>query len=339
MWSPPEPTPQQQRALDALRAARRPLLVGHERPDADVLGSQAALARGLASLGAEPTVLNADAPPRGFDWIEPPCGFRHDRGGRLPSHDLIVLLDLSELARTGALAARLAASPAPRLVVDHHRLPADEEPTLAFHDERAAATGVLVARILAHLRAPLCPDTARAIALAVVSDTGSFRHDTTDAEALAVASLCVARGADLGEIHRRTAQQRDPRFPQALAALLARTRYLHGGRTALVDEPRSLGLGGIEGLSGALLDLLRSVGEVDVALHLRESADGVCRLSARSKPPAEVHGLAVRLGGGGHARAAGATLSGPLAQALERLEHELSTAALRPDAPVSCATR
>jgi phosphoesterase RecJ-like protein len=339
MWSPPEPTPHQRRALEALRAARRPLLVGHERPDADVLGSQAALARGLAALGAEPTVLNADAPPRGYEWIEPPGGYRHDRGGRLPSHDLVVLLDLSEVARTGALATRLAASQAPRLVIDHHRLPADERHDLAFHDERAAATGVLVARILVDLGAPLCSATARAIALAVVSDTGSFRHDTTDAEALAVASLCVAHGADLGEIHRRTAQQRDPRFPQALGLLLARTRYLHGGRTALVDEPRSLGLGGVEGLSGALLDVLRSVGDVDVALHLREGADGVCRLSARSKPPAEVHGLAVRLGGGGHARAAGATLSGPLAAALERLEHELSSAALRPDAPVSCATR
>lgn len=326
MWPPREPTDEQRRALDLLRAARRPLLVGHERPDADVLGSQAALARGLETLGARATVLNPDAAPRAFGWIEPPCGFDFHRGRRLPEHDLVVLLDLCELERTGALAAALRASPSPQLVIDHHRRPASGDSANAFwfHDERAAATGVLVARVLVALGVAFDTPIAEALLVAIVSDTGSFRYDTTNAEVLALGAACVAAGASTEAVQRRFSQDRDPRFPLALGALLARVRYLDGGRVALVDEPRELGLGGIENLSDVALDVLRSVGPVEVALHVRELADGTCRVSMRAKPPAEVHALAVRLGGGGHARAAAATMTGPLASALVRLEEEFA---------------
>jgi len=336
MWPPREPTDEQRRALDRLRAARRPLLVGHERPDADVLGSQAALARGLAALGARPTVLNPDAAGRAFGWIEPPCGFDFQRGRRLPEHDLVVLLDLCELERTGSLAELLRASAAPRVVIDHHRRTpldvrqngdagqGDAAEVHWFHDESAAATGVLVARALVALGIALDAAIAQALLVAIVSDTGSFRYDTTNAEVLALGAACVAAGASTEAVQRRLAQDRDPRFPQALGALLARVRYLDGGRVALVDEPATLGLGGIENLSDAVLDVLRSVGPVEVALHLRELADGTCRVSLRAKPPAQVHALAVRLGGGGHARAAAATLPGPFARALAQLEKELA---------------
>jgi phosphoesterase RecJ-like protein len=333
MWPPREPTDEQRRALDRLRSARRPLLVGHERPDADVLGSQAALARGLAVLGARPTVLNPDAAGRAFGWIEPPCGFDFHRGRRLPEHDLVVLLDLCELERTGSLAELLRASAAPRLVIDHHRRtsPGEAERGAAaelhwFHDDSAAATGVLVARALVALGIAFDAAIAQALLVAIVSDTGSFRYDTTNAEVLALGAACVAAGASTEAVQRRFAQDRDPCFPQALGALLARVRYLDGGRVALVDEPAALGLGGIENLSDAVLDVLRSVGPVEVALHLRELADGNCRVSLRAKPPAQVHALAVRLGGGGHARAAAATLPGPFAHALARLEEELAPA-------------
>jgi phosphoesterase RecJ-like protein len=336
MWPQREPTDEQRRALALLGAARRPLLVGHERPDSDVLGSQAALARGLAALGARPTVLNPDAAPRAFGWIEPPCGFDFHRGRRLPDHDLVVLLDLCELGRTGVLADLLRASPAPRLVIDHHRRPADEEVAHVhwFHDESAAATGVLVARALVALGVAIDTAAAQALLVAIVGDTGSFRYDTTNAEALAIAAACVAAGASTEAVQRRFAQDRDPRFPHALAALLARTRYFDGGRVALVDEPHALGLGGLENLSDAVLDVLRSVGAVEIALHLRELADGTCKVSLRAKPPAEVHGLAVRLGGGGHARAAAARMDEPLGAALQRLEQEFAPLALATARPL-----
>ncbi|MEZ5978923.1 MAG: DHH family phosphoesterase [Planctomycetota bacterium] len=320
-------------ALRVLRAAERPLLVGHERPDSDVLGSEAALADGLAMLGALPTIVNPDAPARGFEFVEPACGFGFDRGGRLPRHDLVVFLDLNELSRTGAMAERLAASTAPKLVVDHHVLPDVAWWDEAIVDVGAAATGVLVARVLHRLGVPIEGNVARGVLVALVGDTGSFRFDNTNEEALSIAAECARGGASTSQIHAAMAQRRDPRFPAALAAHLARARYLEDGRVAIVDEPRSLGTGGLPGLSDVVLDVLRSVEEVEIALHVRELEDGSCKLSARAKAPADVHDLAIRLGGGGHVRAAGATVDGPLdaavARVLDALEASLAARAAR----------
>lgn len=330
MWTPPTPTEPQRRALKLLRSARRPLLVGHERPDPDVLGSQAALAEGLSRSGAEPTVMNPDAPSSDFAFVAPACGFGHYKGGRLPRHDLIVFTDMSELSRTAALADRIVESSAPKVVIDHHRLPADAWWDELFWDVEAAATGVLIARVLGALGVPMDAAIARGVLLALVSDTGFFRFDNTNVEAFEVAAACAAAGASTASIFRHLKQDRDPRFPAALATLLSRVEYLDEGRVALIFEERTLGAGGQPGLGDLALDLLRSVGRVDAALHLRELEDGRFKLSARSKEPAEVHGLATRLGGGGHARAAGATLPGPAAAARARLLDELAQVPLRP---------
>src|SRR5690606_27363956 len=147
-------------------------------------------------------------------------------------------------------------------------------------------------------------------------DTGSFRFDNTNEEALALAAECARGGARTSEIHAALAQQHDPRFPRALGEHLARTRYIEDGRVAIVDEPRSLGTGGLPGLTDVVLDVLRSVEGVEIALHVRELEDGRCKLSARARAPGDVHDVAVRLGGGGHVRAAGATLEGPLERAV-----------------------
>lgn len=325
------PNAEQQRALELLRAARRPLLVGHERPDPDVLGSQAALAEGLARLGAEPTVMNPDAPSSDFGFVAPACGFAHYKGGRLPRHDLVVFTDMSELSRTAAMASRLVESSAPKVVIDHHRLPDEPWWDALFWDVEAAATGVLVARVLAALGVPLDERIACGVLLALVTDTGFFRFDNTNVEAFETAAACVAAGASTSAIFRHLKQDRDPRFPSALATLLTQVEYLDEGRVALIFEERALGAGGLPGLGDLALDLLRSVGTVDTALHVRELDDGRFKLSARAKDPAEVHGLATGLGGGGHARAAGATLAGPAAAARARLFEELERATLRPD--------
>ncbi|QDU85717.1 NanoRNase/pAp phosphatase [Planctomycetes bacterium Pla163] len=330
MWTPPALDARQQEAVALIGAARRPLFVGHERPDADVLGSQAALADGLSRRGAEPVICNPDAPESGFSFAAPACGFGWDKGRRLPQHDLIVFCDLSEVGRTAGLAERLLASPAKKVVVDHHRLPDDPFWDALFWDVEAAATGVLAARILHALDVHLDAEIARGVLLALVSDTGFFRFDNTNAEALELAAECARLGVRTADIFRELKQGREARFPAALGALLTRTEYLDEGRVALIVEERELGLGGLVGVGDLALDVLRSVGEVDVALHLRELEDGRCKLSARSKEPAEVHGLASGLGGGGHSRAAGATLSGPLPAARERLLRELDAVDVRP---------
>jgi phosphoesterase RecJ-like protein len=319
---PPPPSPleaERERALALLRAGQRFLLVGHVRPDGDCLGSQAALARGLQGLGKTVTILNPDAPAPAFDFLtrELPCATY--AGGALPAHDVVVLLDFNELARTGPMAEALARAPSRKLVVDHH--PHEGRP---WWDERyvdvtASATGLLVWRILRALGAPLDALVARAVFTSLVTDTGWFRYSNTDAETLALAGELTGLGADPAALFGALFQRRPAEEPRALAAVLARLEYFAGGRLAVTAQP--LGNGGAPALDDGdpVLDILRAVEHVEVVLYLRETEPGNCKLSARSKTAFDVNRLARRFGGGGHVKAAGATIRGALPEVRARI--------------------
>ena len=310
---------EQERALALLRKGRRFLLVGHVRPDGDCLGGQGALARGLQGLGKEVTILNADPPDSVFDYLTRELPYGVYSGGALPEHDVVALLDFNELGRTGPMAAAIARAPSKKLVIDHHPYAGKPWWDACFVDVSAAATGLLVWRILRALGAPLDALVARSVFTSLVTDTGWFRYSTTDAETLSLASELVALGADPSALYRTLFQRRPPGEPRALAAVLGTLEYFAGGRIAVVQQP--LGNGGGPTLEDGdpVLDILRAVGPVEVVLYLREIERNSCKLSARSKSAFDVNQLARRFGGGGHVKAAGATLDGPLSEVRARV--------------------
>src|SRR5262245_1210647 len=194
MASLASPDTEQQRALALLRAGQSFLLVGHMRPDGDCLGGQGALARGLQELGKTVAILNADPPAAAFDYLTRELPYAVYTGGPLPAHDVVVLLDFNELARTRPMSDAFARAPSNKLVIDHH--PYEGRPwwDACFVDVTASATGLLVWRILRALGAPVDALTAKAVFTSLVTDTGWFRYSNTDAETLALASELINRG-------------------------------------------------------------------------------------------------------------------------------------------------
>ena len=314
--SAPHPTPavDPAPAVALLHRARRVLLTGHERPDGDCIGAQAALARVLAVLGKEVLILNPDPPEARFDALVREGPFHTDDGGDLPPHDLIVLLDGGDLSRTGRLAERLTQSPAQKLVIDHHVHDGEAWWDAAFVDVRASATGLLVHRLARALEVALDAGAARGVFTSLVTDTGWFRYSNTDPETLAVAAELIASGVDASALYRALFQRQPAAHPAALGRALTRTELHLGGRLAIVDAP--LGTPEEPQAEGDdVLDVLRSVESVEVALFVRAVDAGRAKLSARAKGAADVRLLAARFGGGGHTKAAGATLLLPLHEA------------------------
>ena len=87
----PELSPEQEHALGVLKDARRIVLTGHERPDGDCIGAQAALTRVLEALGKDVTILNPDPPEARFAQLCRSIEYGADEGGPVPSHDLLVV--------------------------------------------------------------------------------------------------------------------------------------------------------------------------------------------------------------------------------------------------------
>jgi phosphoesterase RecJ-like protein len=305
--------PAQLRALELIKRGRRFLIAGHMRPDGDCIGAQAAMTRVLESLGKEVWIVNPDPPEARFHYLSSECRYRTFQGGDLPAHDVAVLLDFSEIARSGAMAPALTRAASKKLVVDHHVHVGEPWWDEAFIDSSASATGLLVHRIARALGASLDVVAARGVFTSLVTDTGWFKYSNTDAESLALAAEMVRLGVNPAEIFNALYQQRSRMHPPVVGRLLARVEYFADGRLAYVDQPVSEADSSEHADTDEVLDVLRSVRTVEVVLYLRELADGTCKLSARSKTSYDVHALARSLGGGGHKKAAGATIAGKLA--------------------------
>ena len=306
-------------ALRLLTEAKHVMLTGHQRPDGDCVGAQAALLRVLTARGQKVTILNPDPPEAQFGYLSKHIDYGTDQGGQIPQHDLLVLLDCSEISRTGKLAERFAAAPSAKLVIDHHVLPSEPWWDAAFVDTSAAATGLLVRRIAKHLDIPLDPLAARGVFTSIVTDTGWFKYSNTDTETLEAAAEMLAAGVDASDLYSAIYQQRPPQHPGQVAMALGRHAYHLDGRLAVVDMPLEGGEQAAAMDTDDVLDLLRSVGTVEVVLCLREMSPGLCKLSARSKTSYDVNALARRFGGGGHVKASGATIEGPIEEVRERL--------------------
>jgi phosphoesterase RecJ-like protein len=266
----------------------------------------------LESLGHEVWIVNPDPLPPELRHLADVAPFEVHRGGGLPTHDVAVLLDFSELSRCGSLSQPLRSAPSRKLVVDHHPVAGEPWWDAAYLDPAASATGLLVHRMARELGARLGPGAAVAVFTALVTDTGWFRYSNTDTETFAVAAELVAAGVDPAALYRTVFQRSERERPLGIARALTRLTYHADGRLAVVDLPRPAP-GEPELAEGdEVLDLMRAVGRVEVALFLRETHEGSVRLSARAKGPGEVLALARSFGGGGHDKASGATLPGPL---------------------------
>jgi len=312
--TPPLPTitKAQERALEILREGRRFLLVGHERPDGDCVGSQVALAHVLRSMGKDVVIVNPDRPSHIYDFLFEGAPYRRWEGGELPPHDVCVLLDINELSRCGSLAEPIAAAESRKIVVDHHPPGGEAWWDAAFMDVTASATGLLIWRIARLFECPLDALAAKALFAALVTDTGWFRYSNTDAETMAAATELVAAGVVPNELYSLIYQRNPAGHPEAVAGIVGRMEYFCDGRLAVVDHPLPTRGGPSLDDSDPVLDLLRSVGLVEVVLYVRELEGGFCKLSARSKRDFDVNTLARRFGGGGHSKASGATIRGTL---------------------------
>jgi phosphoesterase RecJ-like protein len=299
--------------VDRLRSARRVLAVGHENPDADTLGSTLAICRLVEAAGGQATAVFTDPVPPLYDFL-PDVGRARtdpDEDGR---YDLLVVSDCGTLDRIGEVRDRHAElfERLPRIVIDHH---ASNDATDAtdWIDPQAAATCEMTALLAVRLGAQLDEgDGALASLLmaGIVMDTATFAHPNTTPRTLAVSAALVEAGAPLSDISRRLYRSKPEAQLRLFGRVLARLDSAAGGRiihTSLFDADLEA-TGAIPPHSEGIIDLLAQAEDADVAIVFKEAGEGT-RISVRTKPGGvDATVLTGAFGGGGHARAAGATI-------------------------------
>jgi len=313
----------------ALQHARRVLLASHVPPDGDGLGAGLALVRWLRDRGRH-AVFAAGGGVQGC------LGFlyREDEVDRSPAgpdgdFDVVVSLDAASRARLGGLKARFAAAP---LVVniDHH---ATNEGFghVNWVDPDASSTGEMVYRLLGHLEATLTAGIAEPLYIAIVTDTGRFGFSNTTPAVHEMAAALIEAGVRPERITSEVYRSVPPSWLRLVGLAIDGMSIHAEGRLACVTATEEMiARSGADPLDvGDLVDIPISVAGVEVGVLFRPAGPDRTKVSLRSRAVFPVHTFAARFGGGGHPRAAGATLDEPIDSARELVLDALTEAVER----------
>ncbi len=311
------------RLADELRPGMTVALSTHVNADGDGCGSQTAFARLLGQMGVRAVIVNPTPWPELFRWLlGDDVEERSAEGAKAIARvDRVVVLDISDLGRLGALAEAVRAQPKDALVVDHH-LPGQEPPgRTMLSDTAACATAELVYDFARERGLTLSPAIAKSLYTALVTDTGGFRFGNTSPRCLAVAADLLTVGVDPEEMYHRIYG----------SVPLGRLHLLQEALASLEVDPAH-GIAWVQVRAGALerhgvssedLDGIseypRSVRGVRLAMLFRDLGHGKVKVSFRSRAGVDVNALAREFGGGGHTRASGALVPGTLDEATARV--------------------
>ena len=302
----------------ALRAAQSIAILSHVRPDGDAFGSQLALGLSLHGLGKKVAIWNEDGMlekycfmPSSELLLRPPT--------EAQTFDLGVALDTAIQNRLGT--AFEAVRTEKWINIDHH-------PTnprygdLNYIDPISPATGQILFELLSSQQLPMNPAIAENLFVAISTDTGSFQYPNTTARTFEIGGALVRCGVDVGRVSQLLYESYPRRRTELLRALLGTMRFEAGGRVASfsLSLKTAAELGVKPEDNEGLIDHLRAIQGVIVAVFFEELAEGKVRVSMRSKSAAaDVASICQRFGGGGHTLAAGARLRGTLAETEQKV--------------------
>ncbi|MBQ9544310.1 MAG: DHH family phosphoesterase [Clostridia bacterium] len=286
------------------------LLVCHDSPDGDTLGSAFALCRALKMLNKRCAVSFEKRDDHTFDFIT-------DCAGQIDFEvKKLVTVDVADLKLVSSGIPK-----SPDAVIDHHRLNSIDAPfklVLADH----ASCGEIVFGIIEELGVDFDEYTARALYTAIATDTGRFLFSNTTKRTFEIAArLCsFVPGGNFSDINNVVFDTSSIEKLRIEAYAVQHVLLTHGGEVASLglDKPEMDLLSSKESDFDNLINILRRIEGVRVCVFAREK-NGSVKFSVRSKGAFDCSALCARFGGGGHSGAAGCNLDLPVKEALAKV--------------------
>jgi phosphoesterase RecJ-like protein len=286
------------------------LIVSHVRPDADAVGSVLGVGLALRHAGKIVQMVLQDGVTK----------YRHLAGSETiisapqGQEDMVIVVDCSDPDRVGNV---LSDYGQPDLVVDHHKTNLNFGKINIVEPDQVATAAILLDH-MPQWGLMITPEVAECLLAGIVGDTIGFRTPNVDAEVMRKASKLMELGADLSSVYRE----------ELVAKPFIAVRYWGKGLNRIQKDGSlvwtSLTLADREAAEyplnddADLVNVLSSVREAEIALIFVEQSDHDVKISWRARPGFDVSKIAFEFGGGGHAAAAGADVSGSLEEVIAR---------------------
>jgi len=312
------------KAVGLVNSSEKILIITHRKPDGDACGCVIALSEALKQLGKKAQAVFLSQIPRWYLFLfeSEPMVLGQDEspeeliGGTLGEPDLVIILDTNSLAQLPDFSEYLKENAKPVIVFDHH-ITGDGLGDIELTDSSSGATAVILFEFFKRADWRITEKMARSLFAAIAADTGWFRFSNADGTVFRICSELISSGAVPPQLYHMLYENFSPqRFE--LARIMLNSLELHfNGRYADQEirqaDFKKTGAGYAD--TESLIDECRRIKTVEAASLFVELADGRIRCSMRSSGGVDVCQIARKAGGGGHKKAAGAYLPGPLKSA------------------------
>lgn len=312
---------------------KRVVIIGHQRPDGDCIGSQVALCRVLRSQGVDAVCMNPDVPPRRIKFLVGDTPF-YRRDELQADGRLAVFTDCADHGRAGDKVK--SQYPTPYAAFDHH-LSNGGFAKYNFIDTGSAATAELLGGLFIDSWIPLDPTAAQALYTGIMTDTGQFRFSSTSERVFRICGALMAAGAQPAQAGQELYERESFGKLKLLQFFLQSLKLECNGRACIGVLPNGVfeQVGATVEDTEGLVDYARSIDGVEIGA-LIEERPGVIKASLRAKNASyRVDTIASQFNGGGHASAAGLNCQDTLESFYPKLLAAISRRLAEVDSSVS----
>ena len=304
--------------IDIISKANKIVLLTHISPDGDAIGSSLSMYIGLKSLKKEVDIITDDF-SRCFDFLPE---LKKIKKESTKKYDLAIALDCATKQRL--FDPKNAFDKASTTVnIDHH---ASNTYFAKYNyvEGNSPAVCKTIIKVLKRLGITITQEIGSCLMTGIITDTGGFRYNTVDDETFEFAAEMLSLGINISDIYYRTFDIKT--MPQFILSSIATNRLKFYGKEKIAVtyitkedlEKVNAHVGDHEGI----VNIGRNIEGVEVSIFLREEEKDLYRVSLRSNSIVDVSEVASKFGGGGHTRAAGCDIEGPLESSIRKLVRE-----------------
>ena len=305
--------------LEEIQKANSIVILTHENPDGDAIGSALALYHALKMLGKQPELVMPKY-ARIFGFL-PGTEEILQQGTKTP-YDLAIAVDCATIKMLNGFSNYFEDAKV-KISIDHHgtnSMYADYN----YVNPDAPACAQLLIVILEYFGIEITKEIGTCILAGIITDTGGFKYSGVTAETFEFTAGLLEKGVKVSEVYKRVLQTKTRASFELNRIATNRIEFIENNQIAYtyLTMQDQIDVGAEEGDHEGIVEVGRDIEGVEVSVFVRETEKGY-KVSLRSNSYVNVSDVGMLFGGGGHPRAAGCTLSCSLEQAKERLITEI----------------
>lgn len=306
---------------EEIEKAKDIVILTHESPDGDAVGSALAMYLTLKKLEKEVDVIIPEY-SNVFKFL--PGAEDIKKEGKEEAYDLAISVDVTGVRRLNGF-AKYFENAKTKIQIDHHQVN-EMFADYNFVNPASPACAQNLIFIIEQLGVEIDKEIGTCLLTGIITDTGGFKYEGVSAETFEFASWLLTKGVNVSEIYKRVLQMKTKANFELRKLIMDRMEFISNNKVTFtymtLEDERNVGA--VEGDHEGLVEVGRDIEGVEVSIFLREIEDGGYKASLRSNNYVNVSDVCIAFNGGGHIRAAGCNISGTLEEAKAKIIKEVS---------------